>query len=92
MPTMPDHWKTRYESYPCPRCDAQPGEPCRTRRGHIADLPHAARTRQGARCVRCGAVLDHDDDSALCGYCSLRRQLAAEQARSTWANRHDGGT
>lgn len=39
-------WRITQETYPCDTCGAQPGEPCFTTGGLLADMPHADRARQ----------------------------------------------
>lgn len=41
-------WREVVTSYPCPICDAGPGEPCQTWTGHPKFEPHADRSRIAA--------------------------------------------
>jgi hypothetical protein len=41
-----DGWQYVVESYPCPRCGANPMDQCRTRSGTRKAEPHASRSRQ----------------------------------------------
>jgi ribosomal protein S27AE len=74
-------WRLIFITYPCPTCGAQPGEECRTETGHIYKQTHAARTRNGDRCPRCGTILmAHEQPGTLCARCQLLRRLETERA------------
>jgi hypothetical protein len=73
-------WRTIFETYPCPVCGANPGEPCLTEKGNPTRLPHAMRTRNGNRCPNCGVITSWDNPGALCGRCELVRSLEVERA------------
>ena len=88
MPQSKAAWREWAQSYECPVCWAQPGEPCITVKGNRTD-PHASRTRATARCSKCGTPLHsgHDEPGALCDRCQLLRDLNTERARK-WQRRH----
>lgn len=74
-------WHVVFLTYPCPTCEAAPGEECFTQNGTIAQQMHAARTRQGNRCPRCGTLTPADDEPGqLCARCELLRALEVERA------------
>ena len=74
-------WRVVFESYPCPACGVPAGTSCRTRTGHVADIPHADRTRLADRCPVCGVIVARDNDPAgLCDRCALVRALEVERA------------
>jgi endogenous inhibitor of DNA gyrase (YacG/DUF329 family) len=74
-------WRIVWLSYPCPTCNAAPGEPCLTTGGNEYRDCHADRTRHGQRCPRCGTVVSWDDaPGTLCARCSLLRTLETERA------------
>ena len=82
MTTARATWRVVLESYPCPKCGAQPRQPCRTGSGRPT-FPHADRARWGDRCPVCGQVVDNGHPGALCGRCALVRALEVERA-TTW--------
>lgn len=81
---MPEHrkaiWRLIFLTYPCPTCGAAPGEDCITSNGNIYKDVHAARTRDGNRCPRCGTKIAWDMAGQLCGRCHLLRDLEVERA------------
>jgi len=81
-------WRVLLRSYPCPTCGAGPGEPCQTSTGHQADIEHAGRAAQAARCPKCGTRVDGDSHPGdLCPRCQLLRNLDTERA-TTWKRLH----
>jgi DNA-directed RNA polymerase subunit RPC12/RpoP len=76
-------WRAVFDTYPCPTCGAEPGEPCTTTTGRLADIPHADRTRAASRCPRCGTITEATDPGALCPRCALVRSLEIERS-TTW--------
>lgn len=81
-------WRLVYLSYPCPVCEAGPGEDCYTQTGKITRQVHADRARMGDRCPRCATLLDADHEpDQLCPRCELIRSLEVE--RSTHYKRRD---
>jgi ribosomal protein S27AE len=81
MTNLRASWRLVFLTYPCPTCGADPGEECRTTGGRAYKQTHAARTRNGGRCPRCGTVLTHDDEpGTLCAKCQLLRRLEIERA------------
>lgn len=81
MVTPQADWRALLYSYPCPTCGAQPGDPCLTYNRKKAQTPHAARTRHGARCPRCNALIAWDSmPGDLCDHCALIRSLEVERA------------
>jgi len=87
MPQRKATWREVAESFECPTCFAQPGEPCITIRGNRSD-PHSSRMTQASRCAKCGSRLraGQDDPGALCDRCQLLRDLNTERARK-WQRR-----
>lgn len=83
MPRRYAAWRAHLLSYPCPDCDAGPGERCHTSGGREAhDYVHAARLRTVERCYACGAYLPSDQEpGTLCDYCATVQQLVAERYR-----------
>jgi hypothetical protein len=81
-PTHDPWWLTSILSYPCPRCDAKPGQRCRTKGGGLTGTPHAARGQERRRCRHCQVVLPADQDMGdeLCARCALVRALEVERA------------
>jgi ribosomal protein S27AE len=74
-------WRLIYLSYPCPTCDAAPGQDCRTTNGHLKHEVHADRARLGNRCPKCGTLVDADHlPDQLCARCELVRALETERA------------
>lgn len=73
-------WKRVLYSYPCPECEAEPGNPCVTASGKPAPMPHAARGDEGMRCATCGVRLPEGDMGPLCPHHQLLRNLEAERA------------
>jgi hypothetical protein len=81
-------WRLVFLSYPCPTCGAAPGEVCITLAGRPYAECHAERTRNGARCPKCGTLVTAEaDPGALCPRCALVRALEVE--RSTTHRRTD---
>jgi len=81
-------WRVVFLSYPCETCDAKPGEECETTGGKVSPYPHAARTRFGNRCPKCGIVIRADSEpGTLCDRCALIRALETE--RASYYRRHD---
>jgi hypothetical protein len=75
-------WRDLLESYPCPVCDAGPGDPCRTATGNVSQLPHADRTRGAQRCRGCSVKLHAEADPLdYCDHCQLLRDLTVERYR-----------
>lgn len=67
--------------YPCPTCDAEPGEPCITTGGRPATRPHIGRRAMGRWCLICEEPLPEDEQgSHLCARCRLVRALEVERA------------
>lgn len=73
-------WRVVLTSYPCPTCDAEPGEDCRTNAGKRAAIPHADRGRTGERCSKCGTPTPGGDPMQLCPRCELIRALEVERS------------
>lgn len=74
-------WQLVFLSYPCPACDAAPGEDCYTSTGRTTRQLHAERARQGNRCPHCGMLTNADDEPGqLCPRCELIRALEVERA------------
>lgn len=74
-------WRLVFLTYPCPTCGAEPGHDCQTASGHSYTDVHAARTRNGNRCPRCGQLVAYEDDpGSLCAKCQLLRSLEIERA------------
>lgn len=70
-------WRDIVDSYPCPTCDAAPGEDCHTTSGAAKYEPHAPRSRlastnawrfadeRESRCIRCGADVPANHEQPL---------------------------
>lgn len=81
---VPVPWQSVFLTYPCPTCGAGPGDPCRTARGNVAEVPHAGRTRNADRCPKCGGITNADTEpGGLCPRCALVRSLEVERS-TTW--------
>lgn len=83
MPSETVRWRQILMSYPCPDCDAAPGQPCITTGGRQAiDYVHAARSRDAMRCPKCGQRLTAEAEAGdLCDKCQLMRGLEVERYR-----------
>lgn len=74
------NWRTVIESFPCPKCNAKAGEPCRTQKG-AKTSPHAMRGTGADRCPKCNERLPSDAEPwELCDRCRLIRHLEIERA------------
>lgn len=81
-------WRLVFLSYPCPTCNAAPGEVCITTGGYPYAECHVERTRHAARCAHCGTHISAESDpGALCDRCALVRALEIE--RATYHKRRD---
>lgn len=83
-PTDKAAWRIALESYPCQKCNAPAGSPCRNlRTGWPVHNIHAARTNDAGRCQKCGIRIEADRvmaADALCARCALVRALEVERA------------
>jgi ribosomal protein S27AE len=81
MPQKRAPWRLVYLSYPCPTCNAGPGEDCTTTTARIKREVHADRARLGDRCPKCGTLIeaDHEPDQ-MCARCELVRALEVERS------------
>lgn len=74
-------WRAIQQSFPCKECGAPPGEPCRTKNGHLKYECHAIRWEGADRCHKCGDRLAADQEPGeLCERCKLIRHLEIERA------------
>jgi hypothetical protein len=81
MPRKRSPWRLIYLSYPCPTCEAAPGEDCYTSSGKMTREVHAERARHGQRCPQCGTLTSADDlPDQLCRRCELVRALEVERS------------
>lgn len=81
MANVKSAWRRVLLSYPCPTCEAEPGEPCTSSTGRPYPECHADRARFGDRCPHCMTRLAADAmPGDLCPRCELVRSLEAERA------------
>ena len=84
-------WALVAETYPCPTCDAVPGERCITSSGKMKVDYHAARTRWTMRCPGCGIRLAADAEPGdYCDLCTVYRQARAERYAHPDPGRREG--
>lgn len=67
------------ERHPCPRCQVQPGSPCRSRSGAVAGIYHTGRSKKVARLAKLLRVPTPADRGL--GPASIYRALAEHEKR-----------